>query len=123
LSVDGFERKQERWNKILVEAAKQSERAKWPSLEFVGDVDQAVKKLKDLDMVYLTDIIGNKISSLNPTPSTLGLIVGPEGGFTQKEIGDFKSLANVQAISLGPILLRAETAALAAVAIIENLIN
>jgi 16S rRNA (uracil1498-N3)-methyltransferase len=125
LSADGFSRKQERWNKILVEAAKQCERAKWPSLEFVADVGQAIEKMKSLNIIILADIFGKPIKNLILDQSfksfkSCSIIIGPEGGFTQQEIGQFKSLPNLQTISLGPILLRAETAALASLSIISQ---
>ena len=121
LSADLFKKKKERWEKILAEAAKQSERAKWPSLEFAGGINQAIEKLKSFNKVFLADSSGQKISILSPLTSTLAIIIGPEGGFTQGETSTFKNLSNLEAISLGPITLRAETATLAVLAILKNL--
>lgn len=121
LSADQFKKKQERWNKILTEAAKQCERAKYPGLEFVLDVKQAVVKMEVLDKVFLTDISGQKLN-VKGQMSNVAVIIGPEGGFTDQEMQTFKTLPNLKIISLGPILLRAETAALASIAIIQNLI-
>ena len=113
LSSDGFKKKQERWNKILIEAAKQCERVKWPELEFVQDVSGVLLKARDYDKMFLADIGGEKLQTTHYKLQTLALIIGPEGGFTPDEVSQFKLLPNVQAISFGPILLRAETAALA----------
>jgi 16S rRNA (uracil1498-N3)-methyltransferase len=44
------------------------------------------------------------------------ILIGPEGGFTPDEAEMVRAAANVRPISLGPRILRAETAALAAVA-------
>jgi 16S rRNA (uracil1498-N3)-methyltransferase len=120
LSREQFGRKQLRWDKILIEAAKQSERGKWPELLFVLDINQAVEKMRSLGKILLADPSGDKLLPLDPVPSTLGLVIGPEGGFTNQEIEIFKGLPNLQPISLGPILLRAETAALAALSICRN---
>jgi len=121
LSLEKFAAKKDRWNKILTEAAKQSERSRWPSLEFVVDVDGAIEKMKGLDKVFLTDISGQKLN-VKSKMSKVALIIGPEGGFTQEEISQFKQLPNLHTLSLGPILLRTETAALASLAIFHNLI-
>lgn len=127
LTAEVFKKKRERWNKILIESAKQCERAKWPSLDFAADVDQVIKKVGASDKVFLADISGTPIKDLILDQSfksfkSCSIIIGPEGGFTQSEITSFKSLPNLQTLSLGPILLRAETAALASLAIIQTLI-
>ena len=124
LSRDGFVKKQERWQKILQEAAKQCERVRPPVLEFGGDVAQILEKASHLNQVFLTDPSGNNLKSAIPnlkSPKSIGLVVGPEGGFSSEEVARFKSSPNCTAISLGPILLRAETAALAAASLITNL--
>lgn len=123
LSFETFKKKQERWNKILVESAKQCERVKWPELEFVSDIEGMLQKAGACDKILLMDISGNKLSTLTPVPSTLAILVGPEGGLTEEEIKKFKTLPNLQAISLGPVLLRAETAALASVVIVRNFLD
>lgn len=120
LSADGFKKKQERWNKILMESAKQCERVKWPELEFVNLIEGVLSKAKSCDKILLMDIIGERHLALSTNNLALGLIVGPEGGFTEEEIKTFKTLANLQAISLGLTLLRAETAALAGIATINT---
>lgn len=121
LSLENFEKKRDRWNKIIIEAAKQCERAKWPTLYFLNDISQVAKKAVELDKVFLTDISGGDLK-LNLGATKVGLIVGPEGGFNNQEILDFKSISNLQSITLGPVLLRAETAALAALSQIRPLI-
>ena len=78
---------------------------------------------KAYNKVFLADIDGQKITALNPGPSPLAIIIGPEGGFAGEEIEIFKKLPNLELISLGPILLRAETAALAAFGHYSKLLN
>ncbi len=123
LSADGFKKKQVRWNKILMEAAKQSERVIWPSLEFVNGINATIEILSNQDKVFLTDISGQPIRNflnLVKPSKAYSIIVGPEGGFVQEEIEQFKLLPHLETMSLGPILLRAETAALASLAILQN---
>ena len=54
-----------------------------------------------------------------PALQPIQLFVGPEGGFTQEEVTE-AAAAGAQTVSLGPLILRAETAALAALAIIHG---
>lgn len=68
--------------------------------------------------------------SNNPVPalraiaeSRLGLLVGPEGGFSEEERRQLRGLPYVTSIPLGPRILRADTAAVAALAIIQATIG
>src|SRR5262245_61848598 len=66
----------------------------------------------------------NPVPVLNTiTGRKLGLIVGPEGGFSEEERRQLRSLAFVTPIPLGPRILRADTAAVAALAIIQATIG
>ena len=116
---DIIEKKVEKWNKIMHEASKQCERAVIPycfapiTLEKLlneNNFDKIIvfaerytdKSLKK----YLTDspiIKGEKILA----------IIGPEGGFSQREFDYFRSL-NLPLVSLGDLILRAETAVVVA---------
>ena len=65
-------------------------------------------------------------STNNPLPALqailekkLGLLVGPEGGFSEDERQQLRALSFVTAIPLGPRILRADTAAVAALALIQ----
>jgi 16S rRNA (uracil1498-N3)-methyltransferase len=48
------------------------------------------------------------------------LLIGPEGGFAPEELDRFAALSQVVTVSLGPRILRAETAAIAALAILQS---
>lgn len=127
LSKESFVKKQERWNKILWEAAKQSDRVHPPVLEFIDSLDSVLKIFPSFDKVFLFDVSGDnlklKISNLKLLTNEVGLVIGPEGGFVQEEIEKITKLPNSTLISLGPILLRAETAALASLSIVKNLLE
>jgi 16S rRNA (uracil1498-N3)-methyltransferase len=66
--------------------------------------------------LYFADESGGDAvaSAFQPGPATI--LTGPEGGFTEEERVAIRSAPNSVAISLGPRILRAETAALAALA-------
>jgi len=78
--------------------------------------------LASYDTVILADESNTKISLLSKiTPvGRTALIIGPEGGFTPKERDKLYALPDIQPASLGPRILRAETAAIAASAIIMS---
>lgn len=126
LSVDRYKSKKDRWNKILWEAAKQSERARPPELEFVLSFNEMVIIISGIAKVLLLDPQSNQDfkSAINQLSSaqSVGIIVGPEGGFTTSENQQLKSLPNTLAVNLGPLILRADTAAVASLAVLQSLI-
>jgi 16S rRNA (uracil1498-N3)-methyltransferase len=122
LTQDVFKKKQERWNKILWEAAKQSDRVHPPELEYLKSLDDVISSASDYEQLYLCDIEGNKLSAAKKI-SSAAILIGPEGGFTKEEVEKIKRLSNCQSITLGPVVLRAETASLASLAIIQSLLS
>lgn len=106
--------KLERLRAISVEAAEQCNRTSLPA---ILDPLPLAKFLTGLSgrTFYFADEAGGEplATALTPGPSTI--LVGPEGGFTDAERSTIRSKSGARAISLGPRILRAETAALAAV--------
>lgn len=124
LTTERVERKLPRWQKILWEAAKQCDRLKPPQLEFVPEFNELLGRVTDLDQLIVLDIAGEKFSQSTVLRSkSVGIAIGPEGGFTAGEIEKFKAFPHHQLMSLGPRLLRAETAAIAGLAICQNRFN
>jgi 16S rRNA (uracil1498-N3)-methyltransferase len=56
-------------------------------------------------------------------PQPLALLIGPEGGFAEEERAALLKLTNVVRLSLGPRILRADTAAVAALALIQAVLG
>ena len=54
---------------------------------------------------------------LAPAPGPAAILIGPEGGFTDEERAAIRALPQAKPVSLGPRILRADTAALAAVSL------
>lgn len=113
------EKRVERWRRIAREASEQSRRTVAPEIGDPAKLAEAVKVVADLRVVLaetereaeLTDILRERASS----PS-LALAVGPEGGWAEDELQTFDKAGWISA-SLGPTILRAETAAIVALAI------
>jgi 16S rRNA (uracil1498-N3)-methyltransferase len=68
-------------------------------------------------MLYFADEGGGEPALAAFAPGPAALLVGPEGGFTEKERDRIRSLPAARAVSLGPRILRADTAAVAAAAL------
>ncbi|MCS7219833.1 MAG: 16S rRNA (uracil(1498)-N(3))-methyltransferase [Anaerolineae bacterium] len=112
--------RQARWRRIVQEAAEQSGRALLPEVEtpmtFAAACEQAA--MADLSLIAwveekrrtLADIWGNR------RPATLAILIGPEGGFTPDEV-EQACACGIMPFSMGPRVLRAETAAVVAVAL------
>src|SRR5581483_2125956 len=111
----------ERWRRIVREASEQSRR---PSLPDVTDP----VRLKDVlattegTRILLAET-ENKLSlrdaARNRSGEQIALAIGPEGGWTGEELAQFQDAAWISA-SLGQTVLRAETAAIAATAIVMS---
>ena len=115
----------ERLNAHLREAAEQCERLTVPKLLDPAPLERA---LRDWDaeriLIYLDETGGpplaQALASL-PSGTPLAVLVGPEGGFARQERDWLRTLPMVRPASLGARILRADTAAIAALAIIGAL--
>jgi len=115
----------ERWRRIVVQAAEQSRRTAPPELSEPVKLQAAVSLPGSMKIVLseaeqdagLRDVI-----LANENASDALLAIGPEGGWTIDELDLFRKEGWVSA-SLGPTILRAETAAIAAVAITTSLLS
>lgn len=114
-------KKTERWRKVSEQAAKQSGRNIVPEIEEPVDFVEAVGILKNLDVVFVLYEKEYKITlkdlliNLPERQNEIGVLIGPEGGFSDREID---LLREFNIVSLGPRILRTETAGLIASAII-----
>lgn len=118
-----IEKKVERWNKICAEASKQSGRQKIPRVHMPINFKNMIENISKYDIVLLpyenekSVTLKSKIMTLNNTENKgnfkeIAIIIGPEGGFSKEEINTLSKFENVHIVSLGPRILRTETAAL-----------
>lgn len=116
------QKKCDRWNRISMEAAKQSNRGVIPPVELPIDFLKAIKATKDFDFSLipyekergngLKDVILNKNDA-----KKISVFIGPEGGFTEKEI-ELAVENGIHPVTLGPRILRTETAGIAVLSIL-----
>jgi 16S rRNA (uracil1498-N3)-methyltransferase len=117
LPAERIDKKMKHWQQIIENACQQSGRTAVPTIntpqtltEWVGQVQADYKC-----MLHPHD--SAKINA-ELSPSTVALLVGPEGGLEEKELAAAVE-AEFSAISLGPRILRAETAPLAALSVLQ----
>jgi 16S rRNA (uracil1498-N3)-methyltransferase len=102
----------ERAKKIIKEAAEQSGRATLPELHDIVSLEDAVSSQNSIHLVCFSPT-GEKFEMKNFDQfKKLGFFIGPEGGWSEKELEFFKE-KKVPTYSLGTQILRAETAAIA----------
>lgn len=117
--VEGSRGRTERWTRIAREASEQSRRVRAPEVARALKFAEALKD-EAAHRIYLEERPGAPLLMRAFQPGAGGaisLIVGPEGGWTDPEREGF-SAAGWRGASLGPTVLRAETAACAALAVI-----
>ena len=115
------DKKQERWERIAAEAAGQCGRGMLPSVERPLSWSQALSRLPGEPALVFYEGGGRPLREL-VTPSTrrLSVFVGPEGGFDPEEIDAIRRQGGGVA-TLGPRILRCETAPLAALTLLMHL--
>ena len=122
----GYEKRVERYNKIALEAAKQSGRGYVPEVTNFISFDECIAELKECDESFMcyekggVSLSKTGLSNAAEGIKTIGLFIGCEGGFETHE-AESCGLAGVTVVSLGPRILRCETAPLAALSVIMSL--
>lgn len=119
------EKKQIRWQAIAESAAKQSGRGKIPNVHSVMDWKEALNYAKTLDIGMIPYELKKEETMKQTkewiqtacTKNSIGIFIGPEGGFEAEEITMAKA-ANIVPISLGRRILRTETAAITTLSIL-----
>lgn len=121
-----YDQGRERWRRVAQAASKQSRRAHFPAIEAPVTTKTLAKRIEqaveDGKLVFLCHEDAELPASIalkdalesHPEADEILFLVGPEGGFSEKETGDFQN-AGATLIGLGENVLRASTAGPAAV--------
>jgi 16S rRNA (uracil1498-N3)-methyltransferase len=116
-----LEGRRERWRRIALEAARQCGRSDVPGVEFVDTLEEALHaSTQELGLILWEEERAMTLGPLlrEPAPASVGIVIGPEGGLSREEVAAAQS-AGYRSVSLGPRILRTETAGLAAMAILQ----
>jgi len=127
INQDNFDKKQKRWQKIVYEASKQSERSIIPEISPIIRFKELLKKSAnfDLSLIFWENEMSNNLKNVitySHKPDTILCVIGPEGGFSDEEIKIAKE-ANLTSVSLGNHYLRSETAALFVLSVITYIFD
>lgn len=120
-----YTKKIPRWRRIAEEACKQCGRNVSVKINDIVTPEDIVYSLSGDDMWILFDTesevsLRSYLIKKTVNPESINLVIGPEGGFSQEEKILMKS-RNIPLLKLGPRILRAETAAISAVSVVQYL--
>lgn len=125
IDADDLEKKRQKWQRVAIEACKQCGQNWLPEVTTPLTVDQFVKQSTDALRIVaaispaarpLKGILADWDEGNDTRPDRATLMIGPEGDFTPAEISQALG-AGFAPLSLGPIILRSETAAIYALSV------
>jgi len=113
----------ERLEKIIIEAAEQSNRINVPSIEEPQSLKDFLNNEK-MDLIF-TDLNtqNKKLDLVKLTNNPTCVIIGPEGDFSEEERGEILRFKDVQPIKINENILRSETAVISALSIVNYALN
>ncbi len=122
LTSERAEKRRAHWQKISISACEQSGRTRVPLIDtpislknWFGEKPNSV----DLELI-LAPGAATALTSFVAPQTKVCVIIGPEGGFSDSECADAR-ISRFKAVSLGPRVLRTESAAIAALAVMQSL--
>lgn len=122
MSAERWQSKLVRWRKIAAESCKQCGRSQLPEIAAPRAFDTFVKSFDAQTLALLPTLTeaGEELSQIlqKEAPRPAVVLIGPEGDFTRQEVGSALR-AGARAVSLGPLVLRSETAALYALSLLS----
>jgi 16S rRNA (uracil1498-N3)-methyltransferase len=113
---EGEIRRLKRWQRIAQSASEQSRRSSLPEIDSIKDIREVLSRAEDYDLKLIPTLTGKRkrlkdVLAASNAQNIL-ILIGPEGDFTDEEIELAKGSGCV-AVSLGGLVLRVETAAIA----------
>ena len=114
----------ERWHAQAIEAAEQCRRVDIPQIAEAITLDKLLADWDKNRTLYFMDETGNgrpAAEIFRDAPAPADFLIGPEGGFSERELTLLRSQPYARAVNLGPRILRAETAAITALACWQSL--
>ncbi|MFA5627603.1 MAG: 16S rRNA (uracil(1498)-N(3))-methyltransferase [Thiohalomonadaceae bacterium] len=119
LSDDRWERKLQHWQGVAISACEQCGRNHLPAIDLPRTLTEWLEQDQHELRLTLDPQSRNKLANIKTRPSSASLLVGPEGGLSELELSTTQN-SGYLSISLGPRILRSETAGMAALAIMQT---
>ena len=107
--------KEDRLRAQMIEAAEQCERTALPEIAPLTKLDALIRDWPEGRTLYFCDERGGE--PFIPASGPAAILIGPEGGFTDEENAAIRAHPAAKVVSLGPRILRADTAAVAALSV------
>lgn len=122
LDSDRAEKRRDHWQRIAASACEQSGRTRPPLIDTPLPLKSwfgAKPASTDTELI-LTPVATTSLASLSAPKTKVCVLIGPEGGFSSTEYGDAE-VSGFTAVALGPRVLRTESAAIAALSVLQSL--
>lgn len=129
LDAEEAKSKQEKWCQVAIEAIKQCGRAWLPEVAKPAPLREVLEQATEYDLILLASLqpdsttfdkaLGDYQEVQGRMPRDVLILIGPEGDFTPAEMSLARSMG-CRPVTLGPIVLRSETAALYALSVLGN---
>ena len=114
----------QRWRRIVTEAAEQCGRGHVPAVDPPATFEEAAGSVTGLRLIPWEEErsqgLRSYLRALEQRPATVSLIIGPEGGFAEEEV-ELARRTGCVPVSLGPRILRSETAGIVAALVMHEL--
>ncbi len=127
LDEEAAEDKRERWERVAVDAVRQCGSAYLPKVLPPMPFAPALEYIRKSQYIYVGALTEDAITlrdalardRLSPVPSSVAWVIGPEGDFTKDEYDALRK-SDARMVSLGSLILRAETAALYGLCVLSS---
>lgn len=112
----------EKYCSTAIEAAEQCEGLNIPIISDAQNLLDALVNFKGDKILFADETGGGKkiTEAANSIDKSIGILIGPEGGFSEKEHSQILQISKIIPISLGQRILRADTAAIVSLALLQN---
>lgn len=118
LDANRVERRLEHWRRIARSACEQSGRHRPPELAVASSLERCFEMLPDGTRIVFHPDAPRRLGTLDAARQPVTVLIGPEGGFSAADLERIDR-AGFVAVDLGPRILRADTAATAACAVVQ----
>lgn len=113
-------KKMEHWQKVAISACEQCGRVIIPVIHQPMLLEDWLKHLEIDQGFLLHHLQGEAHSTLDAAPKKAAILIGPEGGFSPGELKMVSQDQRFEALTLGPRIMRTETAAIAAISVLQS---
>jgi len=118
LDADRLAKKQLQWEAIAIAACEQSGRNQLPAIHPACSLDSYIQQCQASIKLVLDPRAQTSWRDFNFSSTDIALLIGPEGGLSDDEV-DLTKASGFNSLSLGPRILRTETAAIAALSVLQ----